>query len=236
MDRRMIPEENPAEVEAQVRAMIEGAVAAARAFESRSSAFIGQRAEAAAGPREAGRRPAKARRTHHGRAHSRDWRSAVHRCTPLRRGRNSGGALWPARARCRNQTPNVPTKTCCSKTCANHTGCGLRRRGTAGLARLGIAACRRPALSHTNPTDSLMRLLQRSTAVAGTLLAAFTMNRDRQWCAVTVNCPPPPTVPSQRSWPSWRDKQLTEDTCGRSKSPGAPVICSEPSTSTRWTG
>lgn len=34
-----------------------------------------------------------------------------------------------------------------------------------------------------------MRLLQRSTAVAGTLLAAFTMN------LATANCPPPPTVP-----------------------------------------
>ena len=41
-----------------------------------------------------------------------------------------------------------------------------------------------------------MRLLQRSTAVAGTLLAAFTMNlATASGGPATANCPPPPTVP-----------------------------------------
>lgn len=41
-----------------------------------------------------------------------------------------------------------------------------------------------------------MRLLQRSTAVACTLLAAFTMNlATASGGAATANCPPPPTVP-----------------------------------------
>ena len=56
MDRRLIPEENPAEVEAQVRAMIEGAVAGAYRHSRRDQAYpAGQCAEAAARQRKAGR-------------------------------------------------------------------------------------------------------------------------------------------------------------------------------------
>ncbi len=95
LDRRIVPEENPAEVEAELRAVIAGAAALhpAAKVDVRRILLAEPLTPIAAGAKltEIAVSPGDPR---HGRADRRLWRAALHRCTPLREGGRSDRALW----------------------------------------------------------------------------------------------------------------------------------------------
>jgi acetylornithine deacetylase/succinyl-diaminopimelate desuccinylase-like protein len=95
LDRRIVPEENPAEVEAELRAVIARAAARHPAAGGRGQAHPACRAaDADPGRSEADRGSVPAREPGHGRKHRGLGRAALHRRAPLRESWRSDRALW----------------------------------------------------------------------------------------------------------------------------------------------
>ena len=142
LDRRMIPEENPVEVEADdPQGDRRRGGAAARHHGRDQAPAAGQLAEAAAGQRSRW----STRIQKHGEAVFGEpipaiGHAALHRRAPLRRGRHPGGDLRrrPAHG-ARVATPSAPTSTSCSKTCAARPRWSPARCATCSAARRSAA-------------------------------------------------------------------------------------------------
>ena len=95
LDRRMVPEENPAEAEAELRAVIAGRGGAPPRRQGRGETHPARRAAYAdAGRGEADRDALQACEPRHGRAGRSLRRAALYRRAPLREGRRSDRPLW----------------------------------------------------------------------------------------------------------------------------------------------
>ena len=119
LDRRMIPEENPAEVEATIRRVIAEARGHPPRHHGRDQAPAagrGLEARPAATRRWCRRCSATARR-----CSASPSRPAARRCTPTcacsARTASRPRSTAPGRAPCARATPNAPTNTWCSTTC-----------------------------------------------------------------------------------------------------------------------
>ena len=94
LDRRIVPEENPAEVEAELRTVIDLCGGAPSRRQGRGQAHPARRAaDPDPGRSETDRDPVPAGEPRHGRNHRRLWRAALHRRAPLRQSGRSDRAL-----------------------------------------------------------------------------------------------------------------------------------------------
>ena len=95
LDRRIVPEENPAEVEAELARRHRPRSDAPSCRQGRGQAHPARRAaDADPGRGEADRDSVPPREPRHGRTRRRLWRAALHRRAPLREGGRSDRALW----------------------------------------------------------------------------------------------------------------------------------------------
>ena len=149
LDRRLIPEEDPAVVEARLREVVTGAAGRGRGRPGRGPADpAGPAAGADRRPR-APRRPAHAPcQPHHGRAGPDDGRAALHGCPSLRRGGHPDRALRRRPAHDRGgQRPSRRRAPAAGRSDASNQGGGagaLRCAGGRERLLADEAACRAP--------------------------------------------------------------------------------------------